>query len=803
MDTQPHIAAPARSASPELSRISRWVRLGQFLPWLVLAVSLTTTYSLWRAAERTVNHEIQDYFDYRVRDAIEKTGLRLQVYKEVLRGAQGLFKATGKVERKAFKAYVSTLKLADDYPGIQGVGYSMIIPPDAKEKHIAEMRREGFPEYTIKPEGKRALYTSIIYLEPLAERNLRAFGYDMYSEPVRREAMERARDTGLSAMSGKVLLVQEAKQDVQAGFLIYLPVYRNDMPHETLAQRRASLIGWVYSPFRMGDLMRGIYGERAEDLDVHFYDGNEMSDKTLMYDSTNGDNHPSRFTATRHLEAAGHAWTAKIFSRPALESRINTGEPALVAYGGVIASLLLTLLTWALATGRRRAVRLAQDMNRELLTSEQALRNSEAKLQAILDHAAVAIGWADENGKIKYLNHKFTELFGYAIEEIPDVEDWYSRAYPDAAYRESVVPKWQADISAARERGISIPPLNLNVTCKNGSVRHTILSSAWVGSNILVSFSDVTGLKAAEKALQDSKAILQSILDNAPYMIWLKDTKGRILSANRAFVESTGQSRMEEVAGKTDFDFWPLHLAEKYRTDDAMAIATRQQIMQEEQALYKGKPIWMEISRTPVFDAGGHLVGVTGFARDITERKLAEEKVRHQAHYDMLTDLPNRVLFSDRLQQAISTAKRDKSTLAVMFLDLDRFKPVNDLFGHDIGDIVLREVAERIQGCVRESDTVARIGGDEFCILLPFIENEKDATLVAEKVLHALRQSFLLSGHNIHIASSIGIAIYPKDGKDEVMLIKNADIAMYWAKEGGRDSFVLFHPDMPSPVQED
>ncbi len=915
--TEPHPAA--KPGSPALPRVSRSERFGYWLPWLVLALSLGATGGLWQAAKVSTEQEVHDYFDFRVREAVDKTAQRLTVYTEVLRGAEGLFRASANVNRNTFKAYVAALRLADDFPGIQGVGFSLLIPPSEKERHIAAIRKEGFPEYVIRPEGKRDIYTSIIYLEPFAERNLRAFGYDMYSEPVRRAAMERARDTGLPEMSGKVLLVQEATQNIQAGFLLYLPVYRG--PHETPAQRRANIVGWVYAPFRMADLMHGIYGEHALDLDIHIYDGTDVSETSLMYDSSllSGEKLVThRYSTSQRLELAGHTWTLQIASRPSLDSRVNTERAKLIAAGGTATSLLLTLIIWILVHGRRRALLLAQQMNRELIASEQALRTSEGKLQAILDNADVAIGWADEAGTIEYLNRKFTELFGYAVADVPTIEQWYQRAYPDAAYRERIVAQWQAAVAKARQEGTAIAPQEIEVACKDGNRRWAVLNSAWVGSTILVSFNDITArkryeetlqrwahifeyaewgiiigsadgqhielmnpafakargygveelmhvtipelfvpeeraaldehvrtahetghhtfearhlrrdgssfpvlvdvtavkdtrgqvlyrvinvqdisqLKAAEKALQDSKAILQSILDNSPYMIWLKDTHGRFVAANRSFLDSTGRKNMNEVLGKTDADLWPEHLARKYAADDADVIASHRQKMTEEQALDKGRLIWMETFKTPVFDAYGNLLGVTGFSRDITERKLLEEKVLHQAQYDVLTELPNRILFSDRLLQAIAQARREKTHLAVMFLDLDRFKPVNDMFGHDIGDLLLREVAMRLESCVRQSDTVARIGGDEFCILLPSIAASQDAAPVAEKILQVLRQPFHPGGHTIYIASSIGIAIYPKDGRDEQTLIKNADIAMYWAKEAGRDNMQFFRPEM-------
>jgi len=172
--------------------------------------------------------------------------------------------------------------------------------------------------------------------------------------------------------------------------------------------------------------------------------------------------------------------------------------------------------------------------------------------------------------------------------------------------------------------------------------------------------------------------------------------------------------------------------------------------------------------------------------------KKNEARLRHMALHDILTGLPNRMLFSDRLQQEIAIAKRDKKYFAVMFLDLDKFKPVNDMFGHGVGDLLLKETAKRIQDCVRESDTVARFSGDEFIVLFRAIEHNQDAMVVAEKIRHALNQPFELAGQNLQISSSTGVAIYPDHGADEEQLLNNADIAMYCAKDNGRNMVQLF-----------
>jgi diguanylate cyclase (GGDEF)-like protein len=198
-----------------------------------------------------------------------------------------------------------------------------------------------------------------------------------------------------------------------------------------------------------------------------------------------------------------------------------------------------------------------------------------------------------------------------------------------------------------------------------------------------------------------------------------------------------------------------------------------------------------------------HLLGVVEVTlnEEREQQQLIKEmkqKYQHLAHHDMLTGLPNRSLLTDRLNQMLAQARRSTSQGALIYMDLDRFKPVNDTLGHDVGDLVLKEIAQRLLASVRESDTIARIGGDEFVVLLPSIESRQDASTVAEKIRAALALPFLASGHTINIGCSVGIAVYPEHGADEISLMKNADVAMYQAKQNGRNNVQVFDDYMPA-----
>jgi signal transduction histidine kinase/ActR/RegA family two-component response regulator len=288
------------------------------------------------------------------------------VYQQMLQGSAALFAASVTVERHEWRNYVAELHLDKYYPGVQGVGFSKHIFPYEKAEHIAEIRAEGgffLNHYTIKPEGEREEYTSVVYLEPLNKRNQQAIGYDMFAEITRRTAMERARDTGEPALSGKVTLLMEIDQDIQAGFLLYLPVYRNRQPHNTVAERRAALVGYVYSPFRMDDLMRGILGGQSLGIDFHIYDGDDSSDfspKRLMYDQNHLSNPLPQFTRTDTLVIAGHSWTLNFATLPDFDATTNTYTAHLVLVGGIVVSFLLFGIGRSLKTTRRSLVAVRQ-----------------------------------------------------------------------------------------------------------------------------------------------------------------------------------------------------------------------------------------------------------------------------------------------------------------------------------------------------------------------------------------------------------------------------------------------------------
>ncbi len=306
----------------------------------------------------------------------------------------------------------------------------------------------------------------------------------------------------------------------------------------------------------------------------------------------------------------------------------------------------------------------------------------------------------------------------------------------------------------------------------------------------------------ADKIILESQKLLSDILENVTSYIYTKDMQSRYLFANR-LLRDRFDAPLEEIIGYDDCKFFDAETAANIRKEDLRVLQNGETIQSEEtnHNLLTGVMDVFLTVKLPLRREDGSIYALCGISTDISKRKEAEEHLQHMAQFDALTHLPNRALFNDRLRQAIAAAQRNKKRLALMFIDLDKFKPVNDTYGHGVGDLLLQEVAQRIQDCLRESDTAARVGGDEFVILLPDIETQGDASKVGEKIRHSLNQPFELAGHILTIGSSIGIAVYPQHGREDKLLVKSADIAMYHAKKSGRNNVKIYQPGMQEVSQ--
>jgi len=320
-------------------------------------------------------------------------------------------------------------------------------------------------------------------------------------------------------------------------------------------------------------------------------------------------------------------------------------------------------------------------------------------------------------------------------------------------------------------------------------------------------------LHCAEETLNVEHSFLQSVIDGVIDPIMVIDLECRILLMNQAARlylppgEGDGEGlRCHQVSHRSDQpcrgEDHPCPLEEVLRTGSEAIVVHQHRLADGELRSY-------ELKASPLRDASGKVAGIIESSRDITERLHAESQLRrkearlkHLAHHDPLTQLPNRLLLRDRLEQALHKAERRKRQAALLFLDLDRFKTINDSIGHDVGDQLLREVAQRLSGCVRKSDTLARLGGDEFLVVVEEFQKFTDLATVAESILGTLARPFNIRNHELYVTASIGISVYPADGMDSEGLLRCADVAMYRSKERGRNTYQFYTPDMNARAHE-
>ncbi len=325
-------------------------------------------------------------------------------------------------------------------------------------------------------------------------------------------------------------------------------------------------------------------------------------------------------------------------------------------------------------------------------------------------------------------------------------------------------------------------------------------------NNILVYGFETSQIENLNKKLSSQYDLVQNIINTVPSRIFWKDKECNYLGANKLFLEDAGFESAEEIIGKSDFQMpWKKEEAELIIENDlsVMNSGIAKINFEETQTHANGNITALLTSKVPLKDENDNIIGILGSYADIThqrEMELALKKQKnilsHQAHHDALTGLPNRILFHDRLEQSIQVSKRKQTKTALLFIDLDHFKEINDSLGHDVGDEILKTVSNRLKKVVREEDTVSRLGGDEFTIILGELSEVQDSSKIAKKIIEALSNPINVEGNILYVSSSIGISIYPDDGSSTQNLLKYADSAMYKAKDEGRNNFQYYNSMM-------
>ncbi len=383
-----------RQTNPRVER-----RLAPLLPWLILVGGLGLTGVLYQQLQRRDMALAQDEFALRANGIVTRLEALLTTNTQVLRGVAGLFAASEEVTRDDFHAYVEALRLPAHYPGIQAVGFAALVPAAGLDRHVAELRAQGLPDYAIRPPGERDPYSAVVYIEPLNWRNRRALGFDLLTEPVRAAAAARARDADAVAMTEPVTLRQESDADVQPGVLIFLPIYAPERPAGSVAERRAALRGWAYAALRVHDAVNAnlltadsaFTGQLAIRITAHASDtGSDSRAGVQTLFALNADREPTRGpSVTRRIAFGGTDWTLALHALPADRAAVRMQEQSrTVLAAGVVLTLVLTLAAAFLGRSHRRLERAlgeAGRANRELDLRRRELVVSEGRVRAKLD----------------------------------------------------------------------------------------------------------------------------------------------------------------------------------------------------------------------------------------------------------------------------------------------------------------------------------------------------------------------------------------------------------------------------------
>jgi diguanylate cyclase (GGDEF)-like protein/PAS domain S-box-containing protein len=615
------------------------------LAWVTLGIGLLATVLTALQVRQGIERDAVRQFAFVSDQVTLKIHERLDAYTLILRGGAALFAASKAVDRHEWRAYVEGLQANGNIPGVQGVGFAQAIRPDQLAAHVARIRGEGFPDYTVRPPGGRELYTSIIYLEPFRDRNLRAFGFDMYSEPVRRAAMERARDTGLTTLSDKVVLVQETATDVQAGVLVYVPVYRNDAAADTVAQRRAALLGWVYSPYRMNDLMTGILGDwdsyAGKTVDLQIYAGTEATPASLLFDSkpAAAPSVQSLFYQQRMININGQQWLL-VFDRTSAAQAVSYAPAWAVLTAGFALSGLLFGLMLTVINTEANAARIAQGLTAEIRHHEKLLGESEAFKLAILNSLPAEVAVVDRYGVIRAVNEPWRR---FALEN--GIEP--GKPVPHTAVGDNYLAACQKDTGFAlpdamdARNGIQAvldgrsPRFSLEYPCHSPTQQRwftmTVLPLGQdIKRGVVITHTDITRGKIAEAAITEARNLLLSIIDTVPMRVFWKDRNLRYLGCNTAFAKDAGMAHPQDVIGKDDYQMGWATQADLYRADDraVMDSCLAKLSYDEPQTTPGGQTIWLRSSKAPLRNQDGEVSGLLGIYEDISAYKEAELKLR-------------------------------------------------------------------------------------------------------------------------------------------------------------------------------
>ena len=709
------------------------------------------------------------------------------------------------ITREEFESFSNSL--IDDHPAIVNMTWAPRIRRGERLAHELAATRQGVPDYHIRafaPDGSLSIsperdeYFPKFYTTEL--RTAPVYGLDLNDDGARGRTLTRSRDANVLSASPPQLLVGLGDPP---GFWVALPVYARSLPHETLEDRRRNLRGFVQAVFQIRVMVDKIYGGAKAPVRVYLFPPNAAVDDPSIYFASRLGIEPIEAKSQTGLAAELYRsfplkfgdiqWTMVVAPEAAGFMSATHQQSWLVLITGLLLSGGLTSFIWAMHNNARNLQISHEKLsNREIERdrAEDSLRESEQDHRAILESMAEPYYEVDLKGDLVLINTAFRQLLGYPEHELLGMNN-----------REFQVPEVAARVfqkfNNVYRTGVPTTGYDWELVRKDGSKVlveasiHLIKDADGQPVGFRGMLRDVTTRRQDEQALRESKERFRSLTELSSDWYWEQDSEFRFVR-----LEGRGKSTFENYLGKTaeeiGFDVMDSG-SESYRGPQEARKPYRDVVMSY---ILRGEHRYFNVSGEPIFSDDGRFRGYRGVSRDITERKRAEQRIQYLATHDELTGIPNRAKFSRTLNVAIESARHRDGKFAVLFIDLDRFKTINDSLGHAPGDTLLKETAARLGQVLRCNDVVARLGGDEFVVLVEEVNEIEQVKTVARKILSAVIKPVDLMGQECRVTASIGISMYPADGQDEQSLMKNADIAMYRAKDEGKNNYRFYSRDM-------
>lgn len=732
----------------------------------------------------------------------------------ILNAIRGLTNVHYPITRQKFARFVKGDMLIQ--PGIQALEWVTVVPFSSRQAITAQIQSEkvnhfSFWEYSPNGDrriaGQRKIYYPVLFSESKSA-NVETSGYDLGSNSVLKMAIEKARDLGQLTTSGAIWI--RTAQGNQLGFRVFLPIYQ-DSPL-TRTTRQQQLLGFAVGVFLFNELVEQVLRVPKQRTEVFLLIEDETPDtqKPILYAPTwyrGQENFQTKELSSMSFEFGGRLWRI-VFYQAQDKSLVQTWYAWIVLVVGLLFTMgLLRYLYiinlqahWAEELVAKRTLSLLRTnqalnqeiKNRERITKE--LENSQQRFQAIFDEAPIGIAQTSLNNEILDCNRALQSLLRYREGEL-NKKLLKNFAYPDDINLDQFMLE---KILAGKNDTYRVSKRYIS---KNGAIVWTNQSCSIVRDTnypfLINMIEDITERKLAEEARLEAEKKYRDIFENAIEGIFQCTPSGRYLSVNPAFVRMFGYDSEEQILTQITDIGQQLYVVQKRRLEFLALLKMHSQVQNfEYQARCQdGSVIWVNETVRVVRDDIGQIRYYEGIVENVTKRKQVEEKLRYDATHDQLTGLLNRAAFTTMLTQAIEEQKH----FAVLFVDLDNFKVVNDYMGHLVGDKLLMEIAYRLNHYTGENTVVARFGGDEFALLL---KNPRDLSTLEpliEGIQERLSQPYTLKNETFNPTASIGIALNELNNlkyKSADEVLRDADTAMYVAKQEGRGKSLVFDPNM-------